>query len=625
MASVAAPPPAAHAPASGPKPKKDAEVQQAPRMHTPPPPGKSSGTNAGETKEKKDGDALVNGTHLHPGTPIFATPPMHDPFMSRKASNRLTPGLRDMIRAMGSCTSDPVTPQLGSDCAVLHSQRAADLAAFYVPLQVCGTPALRDLYVDSHFDAPVSNDFDQDRSVEMQALFSACVSSSMDMTGMGNMGLGNMSCISPAFTSHPANASSGVGVDPTFSLLSSPELRNENGTRANSLQPTAVVSVASGGNSTSTVASAVSDAVSPSNENLQLNTNTMPLMPSGVLPTSALSETLTPIMGAAARIAETSSTGRKRQRVPDSSCSKVDQDRKKADERQEPSLIQRSANLQPGQRINASAKVSAAVPIRIASTQARTHPIARARGEIRPGSVRSLSSLIPLPIPVGISAPVEKSANEGGDRTTAGAGIPTEAQKFTRAMVWVNTPHGPSLLPIELVTANGLAHHPLTSYGIMPMFPQPNVTGQQLQQTRKPGAVQAQQIAADMGHGPTAKGIAVAPGTPSSNASNYLESPNTASQVSGEGANGRKRRRRAGVDDTVCSADQARRNRAKAMVRLKQKKAVRSYEKTVRYNVRKRIAMVRPRVNGRFATKREVEEWERNGRRLDGDGNIISK
>lgn len=58
---------------------------------------------------------------------------------------------------------------------------------------------------------------------------------------------------------------------------------------------------------------------------------------------------------------------------------------------------------------------------------------------------------------------------------------------------------------------------------------------------------------------------------------------------------------------------QARENRARAKKRLQEKKSVRGQALTVRYACRKRIAMIRPRVNGRFATKEEVEENDRKG------------
>lgn len=73
----------------------------------------------------------------------------------------------------------------------------------------------------------------------------------------------------------------------------------------------------------------------------------------------------------------------------------------------------------------------------------------------------------------------------------------------------------------------------------------------------------------------------------------------------------RKKRRRQLLERSGCSEEQARQNRAHAMERLRQKKTLRTQQSTVRYACRKRIAMVRPRVNGRFATKEEVEECQR--------------
>lgn len=74
----------------------------------------------------------------------------------------------------------------------------------------------------------------------------------------------------------------------------------------------------------------------------------------------------------------------------------------------------------------------------------------------------------------------------------------------------------------------------------------------------------------------------------------------------------RKRRRRQLLERSGCSEEQARQNRAHALSRLRQKKTLRSQQGKVRYACRKRIAMVRPRVNGRFATKEEVEECKRS-------------
>lgn len=73
----------------------------------------------------------------------------------------------------------------------------------------------------------------------------------------------------------------------------------------------------------------------------------------------------------------------------------------------------------------------------------------------------------------------------------------------------------------------------------------------------------------------------------------------------------RKKRRRQLLERSGCTEEQARQNRAHALKRLRQKKTLRSQQSTVRYACRKRIAMVRPRVNGRFATKEEVEECQR--------------
>lgn len=48
--------------------------------------------------------------------------------------------------------------------------------------------------------------------------------------------------------------------------------------------------------------------------------------------------------------------------------------------------------------------------------------------------------------------------------------------------------------------------------------------------------------------------------------------------------------------------------RAEAMERFRKKKAVRCYGRKVRYQIRKRIATTRPRVNGRFARREDAEE-----------------
>lgn len=77
-----------------------------------------------------------------------------------------------------------------------------------------------------------------------------------------------------------------------------------------------------------------------------------------------------------------------------------------------------------------------------------------------------------------------------------------------------------------------------------------------------------------------------------------------------------KKRRRLAVDKAGCSAEQARRNRAAALERLRVKKSLRNYESKIRYACRKKIALVRPRINGRFATKEEVAEAKRLGIKL---------
>lgn len=70
----------------------------------------------------------------------------------------------------------------------------------------------------------------------------------------------------------------------------------------------------------------------------------------------------------------------------------------------------------------------------------------------------------------------------------------------------------------------------------------------------------------------------------------------------------RKKRRRQLLERSGCSQQEAKENRARALKRLRQKKTFRSQQQnTVRYACRKRIALVRPRVNGRFATKEELE------------------
>eukprot|EP00172_Hildenbrandia_rubra_P002907 Plantae.Rhodophyta-Hildenbrandia_rubra.ctg41434.p1 GENE.Plantae.Rhodophyta-Hildenbrandia_rubra.ctg41434~~Plantae.Rhodophyta-Hildenbrandia_rubra.ctg41434.p1 ORF type:complete len:274 (-),score=68.30 Plantae.Rhodophyta-Hildenbrandia_rubra.ctg41434:767-1588(-) len=57
-----------------------------------------------------------------------------------------------------------------------------------------------------------------------------------------------------------------------------------------------------------------------------------------------------------------------------------------------------------------------------------------------------------------------------------------------------------------------------------------------------------------------------------------------------------------------CPALQAKKNRAAAIKRLRQKKLLRTFNTKVRYQCRKKIALHRPRVRGRFATKEEVEK-----------------
>lgn len=60
------------------------------------------------------------------------------------------------------------------------------------------------------------------------------------------------------------------------------------------------------------------------------------------------------------------------------------------------------------------------------------------------------------------------------------------------------------------------------------------------------------------------------------------------------------------ADDTNASASKKR--RAEAMERFRRKKAVRCYGRRVRYQIRKRIATTRPRVNGRFARRTDALE-----------------
>lgn len=52
----------------------------------------------------------------------------------------------------------------------------------------------------------------------------------------------------------------------------------------------------------------------------------------------------------------------------------------------------------------------------------------------------------------------------------------------------------------------------------------------------------------------------------------------------------------------------SKKRRAEAMERFRRKKAVRCYGRRVRYQIRKRIATTRPRVNGRFARRADAEQ-----------------
>lgn len=153
---------------------------------------------------------------------------------------------------------------------------------------------------------------------------------------------------------------------------------------------------------------------------------------------------------------------------------------------------------------------------------------------------RSMPSMIPLPVPAGVAP---------------------------RPLAWVNSAHGPALVPVDVLAQAGYAV--LAAPARAP-----------LRQSEPAG-------------GPTPRPT-VSPAAPAGGS--------------------RKRRRRMAAGDGPVSDEEARANRAKAMIRLKEKKSVRSYEKTVRYACRKKIAMVRPRVNGRFATKEEVEQFQRTGR-----------
>lgn len=60
-------------------------------------------------------------------------------------------------------------------------------------------------------------------------------------------------------------------------------------------------------------------------------------------------------------------------------------------------------------------------------------------------------------------------------------------------------------------------------------------------------------------------------------------------------------------DKELSLMERARQCRAEALVRFRKKKAIRSFGRKVRYECRKRIATTRPRVNGRFAKKSDVE------------------
>ncbi len=58
--------------------------------------------------------------------------------------------------------------------------------------------------------------------------------------------------------------------------------------------------------------------------------------------------------------------------------------------------------------------------------------------------------------------------------------------------------------------------------------------------------------------------------------------------------------------------ERARQCRAEALVRFRKKKAIRSFGRRVRYECRKRIATTRPRVNGRFAKKSDIEALQKS-------------
>lgn len=62
--------------------------------------------------------------------------------------------------------------------------------------------------------------------------------------------------------------------------------------------------------------------------------------------------------------------------------------------------------------------------------------------------------------------------------------------------------------------------------------------------------------------------------------------------------------------DAPRDAATCKKRRAEAMERFRRKKAVRCYGRKVRYQIRKRIATSRPRVNGRFARRCDAESQE---------------
>lgn len=62
------------------------------------------------------------------------------------------------------------------------------------------------------------------------------------------------------------------------------------------------------------------------------------------------------------------------------------------------------------------------------------------------------------------------------------------------------------------------------------------------------------------------------------------------------------------LGETKSDASVTKKRRAEAMARLRQKKAMRKGGKRVRYQIRKRIATTRPRVNGRFARRCDAED-----------------